>query len=276
MDRCKSTLATSRWLGLLSAVFFFTAAVGVVDALQTIVRQQFNQIDLVAGETITFTGNMPQGVTSVDAITATIEPPTGVTLRFTEAFSGFWLGGNMWRAEISMPANAPQGVVSVIINDIWTETTKLGETVHRQNPALIYPLHVWKDARAQDIGSGSYCKLYAGMPPLLVSAVAFAIAAIFGFFQWFIFRKADSKLMQEGYYFIHGIKRTDDKVLALVRLAKQKDIALDDAVVLYDNKLNKQGRGLIVELDEENAVAKFTGALNPRYGWFLQLSTNAV
>ena len=63
MEEGKSYLVRSRILGKLSACIFLIASLAVVDGLQTLMRQDFNSVSLVPGETTIMSGMMPQNAT---------------------------------------------------------------------------------------------------------------------------------------------------------------------------------------------------------------------
>ena len=77
----KAQLDVSRLLGRVSAWIFLLASIAVLDALQSLVRHEFNSIDLVPGETVQLSGMMPSGAASHTDLDVRIEasPASGLS-----------------------------------------------------------------------------------------------------------------------------------------------------------------------------------------------------
>ncbi len=270
MQECKKRLHLSRVAGRFSALFFIFTALCIFDALQTMIRHEFNQIDIVAGEHVYITGNMPQGKTSIDDIVIRIEGYDALEFELTEAFSGFWFGGKMWRAKIYAPVALINTRATLIVEDLWEEQDSAGNTVFRQNPTLIYPIYIWKDYAAKNATATSFFIRLTSIHPFFLGVCGVAFAISFAFFQWYIFRKADKILIAKGIYFIHGIKKDGQNTRVLFVFPQNTALVEKTPVVLMDNKLNRQNTGEVIELNKGNGVA---GVLEktppPKYGWFL-------
>ena len=130
MEEGKAYLVRSRILGKLSACIFLIAALAVVDGLQTLMRQDFNSVSLIPGETTVMSGMMPQNATGTGDLVVETEGLTGLRFNAVDAFKGFWMGGNMWRAELTADATASPGKGTLTVVDM-VPMKKVGSTAVR-------------------------------------------------------------------------------------------------------------------------------------------------
>ncbi len=118
LESGRKYLSSSRIAGKISACIFLVAALAVVDGLQTLIRHEFNEISIVPGETLAITGMMPQNATSHSELAVEMEGLAGISFEPTEAFKGFWMGGNMWRANLKADAKAAPGKGTLTVVDM--------------------------------------------------------------------------------------------------------------------------------------------------------------
>lgn len=123
--------------GKVSATFFILASLAVVDGLQALARHDFNSFDLIPGETTFISGMLPEGVTTHENLEIRVEGVRGITVRPVASFKGFWLGGQMWRAEVNVPEFAHAGQASLTVVDLIRPTRKIsqGESQEQRNTA---------------------------------------------------------------------------------------------------------------------------------------------
>ncbi len=266
----RKILRLSRLVSRISALFFIFTVFCIFDALQTMMRHEYNQIDIVAGEKVYITGSMPQGKDSIDDIVIHIEGAESVQFELVESFSGFWFGGKMWRGRIYTPVSLVNTKVVLTVEDMWEETDSAGKIVLRQNPTLIYPVYIWKDQAAKNATDNSFFVRFVGTHPFFLGVSSAAIAIAFAFAQWLIFRNVDKKLVACGYYFVHGTKNANKVYSAIFTPRAESNFTLGSQVVLLDRDLHKKTEGKIAELNKTAGVAICSpeGAI-PQYGWFL-------
>ncbi len=271
-------LARARTIGLLGAVLFGLASVAVIDGLQTLMRHDFNRLDLIPGEVVAVSGNMPRNAQSIGDLQYVFEGETG--LRFTpkEAFKGFWFGGQMWRGNLSVPADAKPGRAVLTIVDL-VPAKRVGDanatqSATVQNPMLVNQIRIFADAAARRAEDPSYIYRFFRLPPFAV-AVFFAVLAFAACLtHWLLFGRAERALTADGTYFIHGVK--PDSAGAIVAFAHvgHDGFAPGDPVRLLDAKGRARARGTITEKNRHKGFAQFPPlGMQPRYGDLIAIET---
>ena len=274
MQNIRSHLVRSRLLARLSALLFLLAAVGVIDALQSLARHEYNSVSLVGGETVIITGNLPQGHEDHTTVAFSLESDVPLTFSVTESFSGFWMGGKMWRGVLSSPQVSHETPGTLTISDMWKqeETDAEGKPLLRQNPTLIYPIRIFPDEAALQAADASFFLRTFSLSPFIIALCAAIAALLTAAAQWITFRKADALLGQRGFSFIYGIRTTDGVLEALFLLPAQSQASVAEPVDFFDASLTHQGQGTITTIDKRNATARSQdSSCHPKYGWFVSL-----
>lgn len=291
----KTLFARSRLLGRVSAFIFLLAALAVLDALQTLVRHEFNSLDLIAGETLMVSGMMPADARTLDDLTVEYEGAPGLAFEPLETYKGFWMGGFMWRANLTADAHMRPGKNYITIVDVIKEQAAESDSKDdkdrallyggRQNPALVYAVSVWPSEEARRAADNSLFRRFTGLPAFGVAAAAVLLAVAAGALNWFAFSRAEKILARHGIFYIYGVK--DLAVAVRQALPGQKIPAVDgykaifsrldqsfavgDPVLLLNKDWDIQARGGILEVERFKAHARFAeGGVRPRYGWFIQ------
>ena len=290
LEAAKALLARSRFFGRMSAVIFLLAALAVVDALQTLVRHEFNAIDLVPGETQIVSGMLPAGSKSHEELEISVEGEPGVSFIPVETYKGFWMGGHMWRAELSASPAVRPGTVVITVKDIIqplgdkSKAKNLDERDRavlyggQQNPALVFSVTLWPSERERRAGDSSLFRRFTGFPAFGVAVVAVLLAIAAGFANWRVFVRAEAALGANDVFFIHGLKEIPISEAGAQALSGYKaafaragkNFARGEAMLLLDRDWNEQGRGRIVDTDAIKGYALFPhGGIRPRYGWLI-------
>ncbi len=287
----RKNLVWSRVLGKFSAFIFFLAALAVVDGLQTLMRQDFNSIAVIPGETVTMTGAMPQNASGIADLVVETEGLSGLKFTPTDSFKGFWMGVNMWRAELSADAGASPGKGTLTVVDM-VPMKKVGQAAVRdedrsreskpdaasptsimgQNPTLVYSVMVWPSAAEREASEFSFIRRYTGWASFAVAGAATALALLFGVGNFVCFAKAETRLARHGVYVIHGVKKREDGLHASFAHSEQSGFQPGDAVLLCDTHWQEQGKGVIADKDRFKGFARFSPATPPRYGWLVALA----
>lgn len=298
LAKARNLLSLSRFFGRLSAAVFLLAALAVVDALQTLIRHDFNAIDLVPGETVLISGMLPADAKSHDELEVAIEGETDIGFTPVETYKGFWMGGHMWRAELSAPSGARPGKAVITLKDIIPPPAEHGEAKDfdardravlfggRQNPALVFGITVWPSEKERRAGEHSFVRRYTGFPAFGVAAAAVFLAIAAGFANWRVFGRAEEALGAHGVFFIHGLKdisppadNTGVQMLSGYKAAfarTGKLLVRGEEMILLDRDWKERGRGRIVETDPVKGYAMFPhSGVRPQYGWLVMKSSAA-
>ena len=303
----KRCLVLSRWLGKASACFFILAALCVADALQTLVRYEFNRIDIIPGEEIAVSGLMPYEISSHADMEFSFEGVPGLDFKPMETFKGFWMGGMMWRAVLTAspdiaamqqddayPWQCALTVVDIMpMRKVGTgEEAADGEEEYLglQNPQQVYSIQVWPDAASRQAADLSFSRRLTGYPAFGLGFGVLALALLAGVGNWFMFSRAEVRLARYGIYVIHGIKAIDPKNPSgpLARKGKgpkaktprDKKVAFAHAgiyhfkpgspMALLDASWQQRATGIVIEIEKFKAFAVFSAhGVAPRYGWLV-------
>ncbi len=307
LDAGRKSLRFSRFMGRLSGLVFLIAALAVVDGLQTLVRHEFNEVSIIPGETIAVSGMMPQDASGLSDLRVEMEGLSGLTFTPVDAFKGFWMGGNMWRAELKADTAAAPGKGTITVVDM-VPLKKVGRTAIRdtdtpspppvapegtgdeagdkagkdapqlpegtilgQNPALIYSVVLWPSEAARKAAEHSFARRLTGIQPFWAAGIAAACALLCAIANSLFFSRAEARLARHGVYFIHGIKKQPSGLQAAFAHAGQNAFLPGDAVLLYDMRGRRQGKGSIAGKDAVKGFALFPFASPPRYAWLVAL-----
>ncbi len=283
-------LARARFYGILCAVLFGLAALTVLDGLQTLMRHDFNRLDLTPGETTAVSGSLPQGAETYADLKFSIEGSSA--LRFTplESFKGFWFGGLMWRGEVTATPDAAPGRATLTIIDrvpakkiTPADANGTGSTAPApsdassestlvQNPMLVHHIYIHADEAARRSAEHSLLLRFTGVPPFAAAVFFFACALVAGVAHWRIFGLAERALARFGIFFVHGVKMEAGGTVAAFSLSGRDDVTPGQTVRLLDVSGQAVGSGTITEISRNKGFALFppTGR-PPCYGRLVTL-----
>lgn len=287
LEQSKALLARSLVWGWLSAILFFIAAMAVADSLQSLIRHEFNSIDLVPGERLLVSGMLPADAQEHSDLVVQVSGDAAITFTPLETYRGFWMGGRMWRAELVAAPDALPGNAVVTVRDILPSDDKRNTPfAGLQNPALVFDVRLWPSESARRSADTSLFRRVTGLPAFGVAVGVFFLAALAGMANWRSHAQAEKALARNGVFFIYGIKKLNGTEQAdrfgphrtgyetTFDLAERENLfQRGDAVLLLDRKWRKQGEGGIVKVNESKGTAQALFPLDgarPRYGWLVR------
>lgn len=285
LEEAKTLLARSRLMGRVSTFIFLLAVIAVLDGLQTLMRHEFNDIAAVPGEEVLVSGMLPGGMSSHEGIIVRIEGDVDISFVPFETYKGFWMGGHMWRARLSVPANASEGRSLIIVEDILPEEDKDKTSfAGMQNPALVFTVSVFPTEEARRASDNSLIRKYTGFPAFGVAAAAIFLALMAGLANWRLFSRAENALAVHGIFFIHGVKALSADVAAgpwpsvgykAAFAHAGQSFFKDEPVMLMDRDWKAQGQGAVKEVTHIKAFAFFPeSGTRPQYGWLVARESN--
>lgn len=151
-----------RWqkkTGILAAILFFAALFSLADSLIGGISGNRGVIELLPGSSYAISGPMPPKTESLAEMVIEGTPADdSVRIVPRAIFSGFWLGGAMWRGSIEVAATAQEAEYVVKVRDPYGE---------KQNPALVYTIKIWADQSTLNAHSSSFLTRQTGQSPFL-------------------------------------------------------------------------------------------------------------
>ncbi|MCL2340141.1 MAG: hypothetical protein FWC49_00360 [Proteobacteria bacterium] len=155
--------------GVLAMMLLVGAVLSLADALIGGFGGSRGIIELIPDTRYQISGPMPPRTEAIKDFVIEGQPRDGsVQLVPETVFSGYWLGGNMWRGLIVIAPDAREGDYVLIAKD------RFGE---KQNPALVFRVRVWPDQAALDAHSPSLLTRKTGSSPYLF-AVGLALGGL--------------------------------------------------------------------------------------------------
>lgn len=288
--------------GKISATFFFLAALAVVDGLQALARHDFNSFELIPGETTFISGMLPEGVTTHEDLQINVSGVQGLSVRPVASFKGFWLGGQMWRAEVTVPEFAPPGQASLTVVDLVRATRKVPQDEAKgnlaskqvkkeaaelsqeelplvQNPMLVYGVTIWPTALDRQRAEKSLVRKISGFSSFWLAGFAAIAAILAGIKGWFTFATVEKRLATKGFYIVHGVKKPGspspsgydtEAWQALCAYFGDPSLNVGDEVTLFDNEARPRGEGIVREMRADSFMAAFPANKQaPVYSWII-------
>ncbi len=280
LSQAKTLLSRSRILGRVSACIFILAVLAVLDGLQTLMRHEFNSIAIIPGEQIFISGMLPGKASSHKDLVVFIEGDADISFTPVETYKGFWMGGQMWRAELKVPPDALPGAATIVIEDILPPDKKaVNIYAGQQNPALVFSVTLYPSFKELRAADNSLFRRYTGFPAFGVAAGMVLCAILAGIGNWFFFNRAESALALHGIFFIHGVKVLQKGDASSLWPESGYKIAFAHAgqkflrhepMRLLDPEWQEQGSGMVVEVTRIKAFALCPpDGVAPRYGWLV-------
>ena len=194
-----------RWqkkAGILAAIFFFAALLSLADSLIGGISGNRGIIELLPGSSYAISGPMPPKTGTLEEILIEGAPADGSVRIVPRAiFSGFWLGGAMWRGSIEVAGTAQEGKYVVKVRDHYGE---------KQNPALVYTIRIWPDQNTLNAHSSSFLTRETGQSPFLFVLLFTISGIITGAATFFLGRQWNRLLAAHGCSEIYKLIRSEN------------------------------------------------------------------
>lgn len=164
----RALAARRRLCGLLATTVILLVLALLADGMIAGGRTDPNEFHLLRGQALTLSDTMPKGAEKLQDLELRASHP-GVDVRLTETFSGFWLGGTLWRAEAALAPDLPTGdyVLSMHYQQNGTEAA----------PRQSFRVRVHEDAASIQAASLSATRRATGLSPYLLAACLLPLAA---------------------------------------------------------------------------------------------------
>ena len=270
--RALAALRIARLSGSFSACCFLLVALLVADGLQALMRDDFNRIDLPLGGRVLVSGAMPLQAKAHADIIADIEGLDGLSFTPLTDFKGFWFGAHMWRATLDASAASASGQAVLTVVDLVPARSSSGNaTIMVQNPNQIYAVTVWPSEKAMQAAHFSLCRRLTGLSAFVWAGVSFACGIAVSVRHFFFNRAAHRALAEEGFFVIHGLRKTDAGYQAIFSPGDRQDMQARQPMVLLTPAGAPQGSGILHECSPHQGSALFPlDGTPPRYGWLLR------
>lgn len=249
---------TAGRMAMACCVVFLLAA---LDGIVSRFREPPEELRLLAGETVMITGPAGDDVKEVGDLEARSDS-SAIEVRFEGIYSGFWLGGRMWRAELTVGHSAAQGDYAVSIHTIRDSQAR---------PLSSYRCRVFADAGSLRRSSGSIVQRYLGVSPWVVFGFSLlltpaAMGAVF-----LASRKRASLMAEQGQADVYRVVKSEDGSLVFFALGSRHGIQPGTLVWLVSEDGMPLGNAMVTEVDERDAVASVSPDMQVKEGCIVSL-----
>ena len=167
------------------------------DGGQAYLREPFNSLRMLPGESKKLTGPMAPGVFGLEGMTSE-ESSDSISMSLDQVISGFWLGVKMWRGTLTLRPDIEPG--NYMVSVFGTEDQKkVGSNT--------FQVVVYKDRAARLADSKSFLLRYGGISPWIVAGSFFVLVLITCGGLYLVTGKRDSLMAEQGEAEIYHIAR---------------------------------------------------------------------
>lgn len=246
-----------RGSGILAALLLTMALLMLFDGLRTGIFG-VSDVRLVPGEDYAISGPMPPKTEHLaDFVIKGNAADGSVVLVPESTYTGYWLGGGMWRGRILVGPEPQPGEYRIAIGD------KFGE---KQNPALVFVIKIFSSPEQRRAHSPSIVYRVSGLNPYLL-AVCAATAGLAAAGCNFLFGQKWSALLNEsGCGEIFRLKAVNGRLEAGVEMVHAKQIKIGTNFRFTHPRRGDLGQGEVVACGRGEITVAAPGHLPVRLG----------
>lgn len=234
------------WLGTLAAGLLVLAMLDLVIVRQ---RTAFNVLQVLPGQEVAIDGPLAEK-TAVQDLTYTTDSPD-LELVFDETFTGFWLGGQMWRGRLRIRPTAAPGKYLLQVQPRQPLAAV---------PPLPYRIQIHPDLPSWRRSSPSFFWRYLGFSPwwgvgLGLVGFLFAVGSTF----W-LSGQVDRALAREGVAEVYAVRRLPQGWELTFGLGQEHGLREGSKVLLLDLQGQPVEEVEVIAVRSRDAVALAMGA----------------
>jgi len=218
--------ARRRQAGFCGAVILCLVLALTIDGMIAGGRKDPNAFNLLPGQSLALSDVMPRGAEQLDTLSLRASNP-GISLKLTETFSGFWLGGTLWRAQLALPADMPLGDYAV---DMYYQNGTLA------TPRQKFDIHVLKDDKAVQAASLSATMRILGVSPYALAALLLPLAVLPMVASFLLSRKITLTLRKRGMSEIFRAMASPEGQRIFFTLADANALPADTEIQVLDER----------------------------------------
>lgn len=248
-----------RLAGWAASVLLFCSLAVLSDGLIAGFKDGTRDFQAIPGDVLDVTAIMPPGAEELAELRVEGDIP-GVRVVPEDKFSGFWMGGAMWRGKIHVESGATPGERVFMV-----EGPILAEKPKRYVP-IPFRVVVHPDAASQRQASPSLVTRHTGLNPYSSSLALFLLAVPFGLAGYLLSRRMESLLLAQGKAVVYMVKSEAEGLLIAFSLGTQRGLAPGSAVLLQDPAGREAGMARVLSATDEDSTARVvSGLCRPGY-----------
>jgi hypothetical protein len=254
----RTLLARRKVAGLCGTLLICLAIALAVDGMIAGGRKDPRLYEMLPGQSLNLTDPLPRGAERIEDLALRPSSPR-IAVRMLETFSGFWLGGVLWRAEAALPLDVPPGDYSVTMHYAQNGT----ETTPRQS----YRLRVHKDAAAVQAASLSLVQRALGVSPYILAGCMLALALLPMLACLALSRNIARALRAEGMTEVYRAMASPEGQRIFFSQVSEAPPAADSLVEVLDERAEKVlGRAVVFAASHGNVEAIMLAGVKIRPG----------
>ncbi|GFK94088.1 hypothetical protein NNJEOMEG_01927 [Fundidesulfovibrio magnetotacticus] len=238
-----------RMAGWSASALLFAALAVLADGLVGGFKDGTRDFQSLPGASLDITAHMPPGAEAIADLRITGETP-GVRVVPKELFSGFWLGGAMWRGKIEVDSQAQPGERIFLV-----EGPPLAEKPQRY-VSVPFRVVVHADAPSLRAAAPALLTRLTGFEPYPASLTLFLLALPCGAAGYLLSRRIETGLAQLGKAVVYMIKSEPEGQRIAFSLGQGRGLAPGGSVLLEDAAGNTVGQALVLTATAEDATAR--------------------
>lgn len=160
--------AWRRLAGRAGCAFMLLLLAALVDGMVAGGLQDPNLRDVLPGQSVSLSEQLPRGAEKLDDVELRPSDP-GIIVQMKETYSGFWMGGAIWRAEASLPPDLALGTYRVAL---------FHHNGTAAAPPQVFTIRVHPDLRSIQAASGSLTTRSLGISPYLLALCLLGLATL--------------------------------------------------------------------------------------------------
>lgn len=234
-----------RLAGYAGALLGLAIAFAIYDAMASQFGQDPNLFHALPGERVHLNGPMPEKAEAPTDLVP-VGNVSGLTLRFEDVQTGFWLGGRQWKGVAIVAADADPGLRQLSVTAREAPAVPAGPTISVQ----VYPS---EEALRRD--SPSLIRQATGLAPGLAAAAAFPLFAAAFLASFLLSRQLEKLLAQTGKAEIFMLKKSPEGSQISFGLGGRQGIEVGDLVTLHNEAGLAVGTARVISVTESDSVA---------------------
>lgn len=204
-------------LGWITAGLLCAALLSLADALTAGFKNGTREFQATPGTVIPISAPLPPGAEKIEDMRIH-GGGEGVTMVPEGLFSGFWLGGNMWKGSIKVELDAKPGKRTFSL-----EGPPDVDAVRPPQP-LAFQVTIYRNARAQRQASASFLTRELEVNPFAASLFCLLLAVPGGGAVFLLSRRIERLLTLEGIALVYMVKETEEGPVIAFSLGSDQGI----------------------------------------------------
>ena len=245
--------------GWIAAILLILTLACLADGLAAGFKGQTRELHGLPGSNHPLTAPLPPGAESIEDITI-LGNGGHITLTPDAAYSGFWLGGQMWRGTVHIGPEARPQTRTIILEG------PPGAVKPKGFQPLAYTVRVHADLDALHRASPSYLTRLTGQEPFTASTVLFVLALPFIAANFLTARRLERLMNLSGKAAVYMIKRSPEGALISFGLGREHGLLPGMTVTVLDGRQRPSGQARVLSSTARDATARMESGTCPAGG----------